>query len=334
MSSNARDIDVYAIGNALVDLQVRVDDDFLRRVAAPKGEMRLVEASDQTRLLEALQDHPVNRCSGGSAANTIVGLAELGGVSAYCGKVADDELGGFYRDDLARLGIRLHAEHGAGQTGTSLVMITPDAQRTMMTHLGISSNLGPEDVDAAVIRRARYVYIEGYLFTGESTRAAALRAIDTAKAEGAKVALTVSDPFVIGLCRDLFWDLIKGPVDLLFCNEQEAAALTGTPDPVESAREIHRHAANVALTLGAKGSLLMHDHELYPVEGETVQAVDTTGAGDMYAAGLLYGLTHGLSWSQAGHLASHAAARIVERLGARLPGPFSQADIARLTDGR
>jgi sugar/nucleoside kinase (ribokinase family) len=256
-----------------------------------------------------------------------VGVADLGGTAAYACKTADDDLGRFYIADLQKVGVEVPVGAGEGATGTSVILITPDAQRTMLTHLGISATLAPGDLPEAEIAKAKYLYVEGYLFPGDSTRAAALRAIEIAKAHGVKVALTISDPFVVGLQRDLFWQLIEGPVDLLFANLEEARALTDEQDPIEAARKIHRHATNVALTLGPNGSLLMHGDQVYPIEGVSTTAIDTTGAGDMYAAGVLYGLTHGLSWKQAGHLGSHAAARIVAQMGARLERKFSADDI-------
>jgi hypothetical protein len=180
------------------------------------------------------------------------------------------------------------------------------------------------------VRQAEYVYIEGYLFAGDSTKTAALKAIEIAKANNVKVALTISDPFLIDICRDQFKELIEGSVDLLFCNEEEARALTGLEDPIDCAHAIHQHCENVALTLGKNGSIIMHKGEAFPIEGVEVEAIDTTGAGDMYAAGVLYGITNGLSWQQAGHLGSHAAARVVSQLGARLPQPLSQTEIEAL----
>ena len=173
--------------------------------------------------------------------------------------------------------------------------------------------------------------MEGYLFTGAGTTEAALRAVELAKTVGAKVALTASDAFVIGMARDLLWDLIKGPVDLLFCNEDEAKALTGESDAIDCAQALHEAAENVALTLGAKGAILMHEGQVHPVEGVPVRAVDTTGAGDMFAAGLLYGLGAGMDWPSAGRLASHAAARVVEQMGARLSRKFTEEEIRALS---
>ena len=323
--------DVFGVGNAIVDIQLQVDDGFLNHIEVAKGMMTLVDAEQQLKVLTALSGRATNRCSGGSACNTIVGVADLGGTAAYAGKTADDDLGKFYADDLQKVGVTVPVPGGKeAATGTSVILITPDAQRTMLTHLGISATLSADDIPEAEIAKAKYLYVEGYLFPGDSTRAAALKAIDIAKKHGVKVALTISDPFVINLQRDLFWELIKGPVDLLFANLEESRALTGEHDPINAARTIHKHATNVALTLGADGSILMHGEQAYPIEGVKVKAIDTTGAGDMYAAGVLYGLTHGLSWKQAGQLASHAAARIVSQLGARLPRKFTQDEITKL----
>lgn len=324
--------DVYGVGNALVDIQARVTDETLQRLGFPKGVMTLVDEATQGRVLSELQGATINRCAGGSAANTVIGVADFGGSAAYAGKVAADALGEFCLDDMRKMGVTIEVPPAEGATGACVVLITKDAQRTMLTHLGVSAELGPGDIDENEIRRSRYVYIEGYLFTGEAPRAAALRAIELAKAHGVKVAFTVSDPLLIEQCRDEFWSLIEGPVDLLFCNLEEARSLTGRHDPVDCAHEIHRHAENVALTFGAKGSVLTHDGEAIPIEGVPVEAIDTTGAGDMYAAGVLYGITNGLTWQQAGHLASHAAARIVTQLGARLERRFTPEEMERLLE--
>jgi sugar/nucleoside kinase (ribokinase family) len=325
--------DVYGVGNALVDIQAQVSDAALERLRFPKGMMTLVDEDTQRRVLVELDGIPIHRCAGGSAANTILGVADFGGKAAYAGKVGADELGRFCLEDMRRMGVAIEVPPAAGETGTCVILITGDAQRTMLTHLGVSATLGPDDIDEDEIRLAKYVYIEGYLFAGADTRAAALKAIELAKRSGVKVALTVSDPFLIQHHRDEFWKLIEGPVDLLFCNLEEARSLTSMQDPIDCAHAIHRHAENVALTLGANGSILMHEGQVIPIEGVPVEAIDTTGAGDMYAAGLLYGITSRLSWKQAGHLASHAAARIVTQLGARLKDRFTPAEIEQLLNG-
>jgi len=322
--------DVYGVGNAIMDLQVRTSDAFLKSIGVEKGVMTLVNEARQQDVLEALQEYDVHQCSGGSACNTIVGIADFGGSAAYACKVGDDAFGKMYLDEMRQMGITIEVDPAFGQTGSCVVLITGDAQRTMLTHLGVSSTLSADDINADEIARAQYVYIEGYLFTGDETKAAALKAIELARAQNVKVAFTVSDPFLIEICRDEFRELIEGPVDLLFCNRDEARALTGMDDPIECARELHHHVANVALTLGANGSIIMHEDEVIPIEGVEVEAVDTTGAGDMYAAGVLYGITNGLSWKQAGHLGSHAAARIVSQLGARLGRRFTKSEIDQL----
>lgn len=322
--------DVYGVGNALVDIQARISDEALRLLGFRKGVMTLVDDAKQKEVLARLDGIPVNRCAGGSAANTVIGVADFGGKAAYAGKVGRDDLGDFCLEDMHRMGVAIEVEPIVGQTGACVILITQDAQRTMLTSLGASARLDPADIDEAEVRKSKYVYIEGYLFTSDNQKRAALRAIELAKAHAVKVAFTVSDPVLIDQFRDEFWKLIEGPVDLLFCNLQEAHSLTGLDDPIDCAHEIHNHAQNVALTLGPAGSILMNEGGAIPIEGVQVDAVDTTGAGDMYAAGLLYGITNGMSWKQAGHLASHAAARIVTQLGARLNRRFTAAEIEEL----
>ncbi|MFN0053414.1 MAG: adenosine kinase [Planctomycetales bacterium] len=323
--------DVYGIGHALVDVQARIDDALLVDLGFDKGIMTLVDEWLQRRLLAALEGVPISRCAGGSAANTTIAVADFGGRAAYAGKVAGDRMGQFCAEDMRRVGVTMEVPAAEGDTGTSVILITPDAQRTMLTHLGVSATLGPDDILESEVRRAKYVYVEGYLFGSATTRAAALRTMELAQRNRVKIAFTVSDPFLIANHRDEFWSLIEGPVDLLFCNLEEARSLTGRHDPIECAVEIHRHAENVALTLGAEGSILMHQGEVIPIEGVPVEPLDTTGAGDMYAGALLYGITNGLSWKQAGRLASHAAARIVSQMGARLSRKFTPEEVAVLT---
>ena len=330
--------DVHAIGNAIVDLQVQVEHSFLRELRLEPGSMTLVDHGRQAEVLAALAGQPVNSCSGGSAANTIAGVAELGGRASFCGKVGNDEYGSFYIEDLQRLGVAMtgnansSAVSGGSPTGTCVVLITPDAQRTMLTHLGASSQLAPDDIDGEAVAAAKWCYVEGYLLPGEPTRQAALHAMGLAREAGAQIALTASDAFCVRACPALFWELLEDSVDLFFCNEAEGRALTGLQDPLEVASHIHERAkSSVALTYGANGSLLIHENRPYPIEGVDVHAVDTTGAGDMYAAGILFGITRGMSWPAAGRLASHAAARIVGTLGARLPRKFTADEIRALS---
>lgn len=325
-----KEIDVFGVGNALVDIQVRVDDGLLSELGIDKGIMTLVDDAQQAGVLSKLNGRPLNRCAGGSAANTIVAMADFGGSSAFVGKVGRDEIGRFFLKDMGDLGVKIDVEPADTPTGTCAVLITSDAQRTMLTNLGASATMTADDIDESLIKASKYVYIEGYLLTGETTKAAAYRAMDIAKKNGTKVAFTASDPFLVNLIRDEIWELITGPVDLFFCNEEEAKSLTGEKDPIKCADIIHGHAENVAMTLGEKGSIVMHGGEAFPIEGVSVKAIDTTGAGDMYAGALLYGITNGMSWRQAGHLASHAAARIVSQMGARLERKFTKAEVSQL----
>ena len=322
--------DVYGVGNALVDIQAQITDETLKRLRFPKGIMNLVDEETQKRVLAELDGVPITRSAGASAANTLMGVADFGGTAAYAAKVGHDELGEFFLEDMRKMGVAIEVPQTEGQTGSCVILITQDAQRTMLTNLGVSSTLGPDDISEEEIRKAKYVYVEGYLFYGTDTKAAALKTIELAKANNVKVAFTVSDPLLIENFRDEFWELIEGPIDLLFCNLEEARSLTGMQDPVECAHEIHRHAENVALTFGPNGSLLMHQGEVIPIEAVSVDPLDTTGAGDMYAAGVLYGITNGMTWKQAGHLASQAAGRIVTQLGARLKNRFTPKDIEEL----
>ena len=329
----SRPIDVTGIGNALVDIQVRIDDDKLASLGFDKGIMTLVDDVTQAKILDGLKGVDVTRCAGGSSANSIAAAAQIGSAGAYIGKVGDDEIGRFYVDDLRRLGIEITTAPSDVPTGTSFILITPDAQRTMLTSLGAAATIGPDDIDADLIRRSRFVYIEGYLLTAPSGRAAAEHAMEIAAGCDCRVALTASDPFLVDLLRDDLWKLLEGPVDLFFCNEEEAKSLTGKDDPVECAAEIHRHVADVAMTLGPNGSILMRDGETIAVGGVPVEAIDTTGAGDVYAGALLAGVAAGKDLASAGRLASHFAGRVVSQLGARCAEPPSDADVHRWMAG-
>lgn len=324
--------DIYGVGNALVDIQANVTDEVLKKLEFQKGVMTLVDEDVQKRVLDSLTDSKIFRSAGGSAANTMIGVADFGGKAFYSCMVANDNIGEFYIDDMRKRGVDLDVDKGEGQTGTCVILITDDAERTMLTCLGASTSLGADDVSEQVIQQSKYVYVEGYLFTQEPTRTAALTAIELAKKNNVKVAFTVSDPFLIQYHKDEFRELIEGPVDLVFCNLEEARALTGKHDAIDCAHYLHDHAENVALTLGADGSLLMHDGKTIPIEGASVDAKDTTGAGDMYAAGILYGITNGLTWKQSGHLASHAAGLVVSQMGARLKHPLTHEEVQQIVN--
>ncbi|QDT17071.1 adenosine kinase [Alienimonas californiensis] len=322
-------LNVYGIGNALVDVQARVPDELLTRIGYEKGVMTLVDDSVQIRVLSELGEIDTFRCAGGSAANTILGVQQFGGKAAYAGKTAADDLGEFFLKDMREAGVLIEVPPAAeGHTGTCVVLITEDAERTMLTHLGVSAELGEADVVNRDLDAAEWIYVEGYLFGTPDNQAAARAAIREAKQAGVKVALTVSDPFLVNAFKADFLELIGGPVDLLFCNLEEARGLTGKESARDCADALAAFGPRIALTMGKEGSVLVDPLGLDHVPGVPVKAIDTTGAGDMYAAGMLYGITNGLEWEQAGRLGSLAAAKVVGQMGARLAQPISKSEIA------
>jgi sugar/nucleoside kinase (ribokinase family) len=328
-ADRARDYDVYGFGHALADVQVQVDDALLAQIGFAKGVMTLVDAPTQQRILAQLSDSAVTRCAGGSAANTIIGIAGMGGRAAFGGKVGRDELGSSCLDDFRALGVAFPAPPIPGQTGCCLVLITPDGQRTMLTHLGVATALGPDDVLAPWVARSKYVFVEGYLFSSPKAQAAARRAMTAAKDAGTRVAFSASDPMMVRDFRDDFRQLLQGTIDLLFCNLDEARELTGQSDPRDCVQALCRFGGSVALTLGAEGSLIAAGGQVWHIPGVACAVVDTTGAGDIYAAGVLFGATNGLTWEEAGRLGSHAAARVVAQMGARLQEKICPHEVVR-----
>jgi len=317
------DIDVVGVGNALVDVLTQGTDEFLVRHDLVKGTMHLVDADRATALYAAMG--PGVEISGGSAANTMVGVASFGGRAQYIGKVCADQLGEVFRHDLRSTGVGYDTSPSVGgpPTGRCLILVTPDAQRTMNTFLGASSELGPEDVDPRVIARARIVYLEGYLFDRPAAQEAFRHAARLAHGAGRKVALTLSDPFCVDRHREAFAELVDGHVDVLVANEAEICSLYRVSDFDSALQEVRRHSEVAALTRGPRGSViasgdLVHVIDAHPVE----ELVDTTGAGDLYAAGFLFGLSRGLDLATAGRLGSLAAAEVISHIGARPMTPL------------
>lgn len=318
--------DVFGIGNALVDILVHVSDAFLSQVqqattAFPvhKGSMHLVGTEFQGHLLRLLEPYELHTVSGGSAANTMFGVAQLGSQACYAGKVGNDVYGAFYADDMQSMGVHFPVPRGSMTTGTCIILMTPDAQRTMFTNLGISIELTASDIDAAAIRDSRWLYIEGYLWDPPSPRAASIKAMEIAKAAGVKIAYSFSDAFCVQRARDDFRSFTREYVDLVFCNEPEALAFSQTDCVHEALTDIETLGTNIALTLGAAGSILSFHGERYQIPAQSVPAIDTTGAGDLYAAGVLHGLCHGFPIAKAGALGADLGAQIVSISGARLP---------------
>lgn len=310
--------DVVAIGNAIVDIIGRCEDTFLQEHDAPKGHMRLVDADTITKLYGAMG--PGVEISGGSAANTIAGIASLGGKGAFIGKVADDDFGRIFAHDIRSAGVAFTTPPVGGRapTARSLILVTPDGERTMNTFLGISPELDQGEVDPELIAASQVVYLEGYLFDRDEAKAAFRQAAQIARDAGRKVALTLSDGFCVDRHRDEFRDLITNSVDILFANESEITSLYQVDSFDEAAQRTQDDATLAVLTRSGKGSLIISDGERIEVSAEKVdQVVDSTGAGDLYAAGFLYGYTHGLPLATAGRLGSLAAAEIISHLGAR-----------------
>jgi len=312
--------DVYGLGNALVDMEFEISDQFLQDNAIDKGIMTLVDENQQHELIEQLDVFEGNKASGGSAANTLIAVSAMGGSAYYSCKVADDDLGHFYLDDLKTAGVdcNMDGKHKGGITGKCLVMVTPDAERTMHTFLGVSSELSPYEVSEDAIKNASFCYLEGYLTTSESGKAANIEARKIAEANNIKTSLTFSDPFVAEHFRDGFTETIGDGIDLLFCNEVEALSYTQKSSIDEAIEVIKTFSKTFAITLGANGAAVYDGSNLISIDAHPVKAVDTNGAGDLFAGAFMYGLTHGLSFEQAGNLASKASSQIVSQFGPRL----------------
>jgi sugar/nucleoside kinase (ribokinase family) len=318
-------LDVVGIGNAIVDVLTQAEDAFLAEQDLPKGAMTLVDGVRAEALYGAMG--PAREISGGSVANSMAGLAQLGAQVAFIGKVRNDQLGGIFRHDIQASGVDFRtdpAEKG-DPTARCLIFVTPDAQRTMATYLGASINLGPEDLDGEAIRNAKVTYLEGYLWDAPDAKAAFLDAAHMAHEAGRKVALSLSDPFCVERHRESFLELIHGHVDVLFANEAEITSLFQVDD-FDTALQKVRGACEVsALTRSEKGSLIVADSELHVVDAEKLpKVVDTTGAGDLYAAGFLYGFTQGHALALCGRMGAAAAAEAISHFGARPERPLPE----------
>ncbi len=321
--------DVFGMCNALYDIQAEITDEILGELGYAKGSMNLIEEEAQRAVVSRVYTHIVNSESGGSGANTMLGLGLMGGKSCYTSRVGNDEHGELYRTKLAEKGVKPNLGVGVGETGICLVLITPDAQRTMLTFLGQARNLQKEDVNLEDLRASKYIYVTGYLWDTDNQKEAVSLAMQEANRAGVKVALSLSDPFCVNRHKSDLLRIIKDHVDLLFGNYQEAQELTDTGTPQDAARVLAEHSNLAVVTLDEKGSLIRTGSTEIQIPPFPVQAVDTTGAGDMYAAGLLYGITQGLPLETTGRIASYAAAQVVANLGPRLTG-IDTVEINRL----
>ena len=320
--------DVTAIGNAIVDVIAQAEDSFLDANGLPKGAMSLIDTDQATKLYGLMG--PAVETSGGSAGNTAAGIAALGGKVAYIGKVADDQLGEVFRHDIRAVGVTFDTPAIGGQlpTARSFIFVTPDAQRTMQTFLGACTLIGPDDIDIELVADSKVVFIEGYLWDLPAAIESILKAAKAAKAAGRKVAFTTSDAFCVARFRDQFLEFIKNDVDILFANESEILSLFEVEDfdvAIEKARGL---AEIVAVTRSEKGSVVVSGNATHVIPGQKVDVVDTTGAGDAYAAGFLYGYTQGKPLEVCGKLGGIVASEAISHYG-----PRAEADLKALTAG-
>lgn len=314
--------DIYGLGAALVDTEIEVTEADLREFEIEKGVMTLVDEERQSDLLNKLSDHlkTCKRASGGSAANSIIAASYFGARTWYSCKVADDDNGHFYLHDLAEAGVafRKHSPGAEGTTGKCLVMITPDAERTMNTYLGISELLSVDDIDEDALKASNYAYIEGYLVTSATGLPAASRLKHLANKHGVTTAISLSDPAIVQYFRNGLVEIIGDGVDILFCNEAEALNFTQTTSLDAAKTALSAYAKTWAITRGAHGALVFDGKNEYEIAPNKVKAVDTNGAGDMFAGAFLYALTQNASYEKAGQLASKAASVVVSQYGPRL----------------
>ncbi|MCC5855719.1 MAG: adenosine kinase [Idiomarina sp.] len=314
---------VVGLGNALVDREFQVTDEFLATHQIEKSIMTLLDEAQQQLLLTELgkQFKLEKMVGGGSAANSLVGLSQFGGKAFYCCKVANDEDGAFYRQDLERAGVatRLHTQDNDGHTGKCVVMVTPDAERTMATFLGITIDFSTEELQADAVRDSEYLYIEGYLATSEIARHAVQEARAIAEEAKTKIALTFSDSSMVKYFKEGLDEFLTPGVDILFCNREEAELYTGTNSLEAAMDKLLNYAREVVVTRGKEGAVIGTREKRVQVPGFKVKAIDTNGAGDMFAGAYLYGVTQGWPTAAAGTLASRAAAEVVSHYGPRLP---------------
>ncbi len=325
--------DVYGLGNALVDMEYRIEDGFLQRHGIAKGHMTLVEEALLDALADDLADVTPQRMSGGSAANTIIAIQGFGARTFYSCKLADDETGDYFLEDLGEAGVATNpnakgqAGDGVGKSGRCLVLVTPDAERTMNTFLGISNQLAVAEIDEEALAQARYYYVEGYLSSSPDSMRAAVECRELAERSGVKTVVSLSDPSIIEFFRDELEKILGNGVDHLFCNEEEALAWAKTDRLDIAIRELKDIAGALNITLGSRGSLAVGAHSEHTAPGYPVDAVDTNGAGDIYAGACLYGWCVDMAPDQAAAFGNFAAATLVQRYGARLKKVADYQDV-------
>ena len=318
-----KDLHICGIGHALVDIEYSINEQQFAPLGHKKGTMTLVSPQEQSSTIESLQAHSPHRSSGGSAANTIIAIGQFGGKAAYKTILGNDYLGHFYADEFRQLGIHLEAEIIPNSiTGTCLVLITPDAERTMLTDLGVNSTYNKDHLVIETIARSEWLYAEGYRITEPGGAAAVLEAVNIAKQHNTNIAFTFSDTFVVEVFKDRVLEILQY-TDMIFCNAAEACAFSemyNEQDAFEYLKTICKH---VIMTRGNQGAFIHYDGSDVIIPAYPAHPIDTTGAGDMFAGGFLYGITNGYTVEQAGHLGSYAASKIVSQYGARLKSSAS-----------
>ena len=324
-SSNCRNFayDVVAIGNAIVDVLVQTNDSFLKESSLSKGNMLLLNKLEAEKLYASIK--PDFESSGGSAANTLVGLSQLGSNAGFIGRVRNDKLGEIFTKDIRSAGAQFETKKAitGPPTARCLIFITPDAQRTMCTYLGASVLLEPEDLDLSMVENTKVLYLEGYLWDHPSAKRAFLAAAETCKRSGGKIALSLSDAFCVDRHRESFLELIETHIDILFSNESEIKSLYQVSNIKDAFTKAKGHCEIIAVTLGVKGSLILSKDNLFEISSYNLGSLlDTTGAGDLYAGGFLHGYTSGQDLIKCGQIGSICAGQIVTQLGSRSNVPL------------
>lgn len=325
--------DVAGIGNALVDIEFKVKDQFFWDNKVEKGLMTLVDEERQNSLMQVINTAEAKKQAGGSAANSVVAVSQFGGKSYYNFRVGNDELGHFYLKNLEEAGVdsTLTPENlEEGITGKCLVMVTEDSERTMNTFLGITQNFSVKDLNEAAIKDSKYLFIEGYLITSENGKTAMKHAKKVAEENGVKVAVTFSDPAMVKYFREPFTEVIGAGVDLLFANEEEAMLYTGKDTLSEAREELKKIAKHFVITQGKNGAMIFDGDTFIDIEPYPTTAIDSNGAGDMFAGAFLFGITNGHSYASSGKLASMASSKIVSQFGPRLQGHEAKEILDRL----
>ena len=314
--------DVYGVCNPLIDLLSHIPDSFLKKNGIEKSIMHLISIEEQQRLLRGLSAEKlsVESASGGSGANSMIGIAQLGGRTAFSGKIGRDEHGKIYREKLEDLGVSARLGEGDGSTGSSLILVSDDGCRTMNTYLGMGQELQVPDIDPEVIKVSKYLYLTGYLWDTESQKKAVRAALDEAKRVETKVALSLSDPFCVKRHKEDFKSLLQGYASMVFSNQEEAFTLLETDVTQEAVDIMSKWTETVVLTLGANGAIISHLGQTYYIDPFPIRVEDTTGAGDAFAAGFLFGMTHEFSPLDSGRIGAVLAGAVIEQTGPRFHG--------------